>query len=271
MDGFSALAQQAASFGLCLGAGWFALHPTRGRAALKHRVLAAMPLGSAVWAAPFASGAWPADTAFDPLVLAAALIIATGAVAWALVAHDRADGHLRIIGPGAILGTGVGLSCGVVLFSLGGAGDSPFDDARFSAGVAIASAFCVLAFVFQCRGRRHARLLGAGAVAIGATACATLASGTLDATVLAARTGLDVGTGVMGVASSWLVVVLIAASALTQRSAWISRATKALAWRENRRLFRALRRVGIASPRPANGRSAAGQAADLGHPVLPAR
>ncbi len=273
MDGFPAFGLQVAAFGVSLGAGLFAFDHTHVRASFTGRALAALPLGSAIWAAPFLAGAWPAGVQFDPIALAGSLAVAVATVVWGLFADDRAEGHLRIIGPGAILGAGMGLSHGAALLAIAGAGDSPFDDARFCAGVAIATAFCVLAFVFLCRGRPHPVLLASASAAIGTTVCALLASGALAlaATPLADhhRGGLTPET--MIAASGSLALALLAATGWLRRPARISPATRAPAWRGSRRPAPAPRRAGTASPRPSPARSTAGPAADLERPAQPAR
>jgi NO-binding membrane sensor protein with MHYT domain len=266
---FAQHAAALAAVGLCAAAGLVALDPARSRTATAARFLAAAALGSAIWAAPFLAAAWPAAIAFNPVLLAASLACAGGASVFAMIARDHGEGdNLRIIGPGAILGAGAGLSHGALLMAIGGAGDATFDDDAFSAGVAIASACAVLAFVFLSRSWRHAGPLAAASLAIGTTACAMLADSALALPSSSAHGGLAVPIGAMMLFAPALVVVLILAAVWRGR---VRPATRAPAWRGSRRLSPAPSRAETVFPHRATGRSAAGRAAGLGHPGQPVR
>jgi NO-binding membrane sensor protein with MHYT domain len=257
------------AIGLCAVAAFVALNPVRGRTT-GARLGAAMLLGAATWAAPFLAAGWPASVSFHPVLLAASLTCTVGASFWALVVRDRSDGaNLRIIGPGAILGAGAGLSHGAVLIAIVGANDAVFDDDAFCAGVAIASACGVLAFVFLSRGWRHAAMLAAAAFAIGTTACAALAGDALPAPS-ASPVASAVPIGVMAILAPCLVVASIVA-AVWRRRASVRPATRASAWRGNRRPSRAPRRAETAFPHRALGQSIAARVANLGRPGQPAR
>ena len=257
------------AIGLCAVAAFVALNPVRGRAT-SARLGAALLLGSAIWAAPFLTAGWPASVAFNPVLLAVSLACAVGASFWALVVRDRGEGaNLRIIGPGAIFGAGAGLSHGAILMATGGASDAVFDDDAFCAGVAIASACGVLAFVLLSRNRRQAALLAAASLAIGTTACAALAGGALPAPSVA-PVALAVPIGVMMIFAPGLVVALIIA-AVWRRRAPVRPATRASAWRGSRRPSRAPRRAETVFPHRALGQSTAVRAAGLGRPGQPVR
>ncbi|HLY78276.1 MAG TPA: hypothetical protein VKQ70_02810, partial [Caulobacteraceae bacterium] len=165
MDPLLFTVRHAATLGLCAAAGFIALDPARGCTA-GGRLVGAMLFGSAIWAAPILVSNWSASVWFSPFPLAASLVCAVGASCWALLVRDRGAGdNLSIIGPGAILGVGAGLSHGAMLMAVGGAASAVFDDDAFSAGVAIASAFGVLAMVFLSRRWRADRLLAAASLA----------------------------------------------------------------------------------------------------------
>jgi NO-binding membrane sensor protein with MHYT domain len=252
------------AFCLCVVTGLFAFDVTHNRATPGARIMAAMLLGAAIWTAPFLVAPWPGDVAFNPLLLALSLACAAGATFGALATYSRTEGYQHMIGPGAILGAGVGLSHAAILFAIGDAKEGVFDDAPLCAGVAIASAFAVLAFVVLCRGRRHAVLQAAISLAIGATACGALAGGalTLGAASPGSRPFMAVSAGVMTLVSTALVAVLLATAAWLRWAA-IRPATRATAWRGSRRPSPAPIQAETASPRPAPGRSAAIQAAVL--------
>jgi len=249
---------------LCVLAGLSAFGLTRSKAALGPRLGTASLLGSAIWAAPFLTTDWQGDVVFNPALLALSLACAVAASFCVMIAYSRTEGYLRIIGPGAILGGGAGLSHAATLFAVYGAGDGVFNDAPLCAGVAIASALAVLAFVVLSRGRRHAVALAAISSAIGVTACAVLAGGALS--LVPAATGARpfgaVAASVMTLFAPALVAVLLAAAAWLQLPG-LKAATRAPAWRENPRPSRAPSRAETAFPRPAPVRSAAGQAAVL--------
>lgn len=257
------------ALGLCAVAGIAALAPFGGRST-GARLGAAILLGSAIWAAPFLTAGWPGAVSFKPLLLVASLICAVGASYWALVVRDRGEGaNLRIIGPGAILGGGAGLSHGAILMAIVGANDAVFADDAFCAGIAIASSCGVLAFVFLSRGWRHAPLLAAASLAIGTTACASLAGSALTLPSTAPITR-GVPIGVMMIFAPALVVALIVA-AVWRRRANVRPATRAPAWRGSRRPSQAPRRAETAFPHRALGQSIAARAAGLGRPGQPAR
>jgi NO-binding membrane sensor protein with MHYT domain len=251
---------------LCLAviAGRSAFGLIQGKPSFGPRIGTAILLGSAIWAAPFLTADWPASAVFNPGLLALSLACVIAASLSAMICYGRTEGYLRLIGPGAILGAGAGLSHGVSLFAIYGAGDGAFDDAPLSAGVAIASAFAVLAFMVLSRGRRHAVLQAAISLAIGTTACAVLADSALT---LAPATRAALLSGAIPASVMTLVAPALAA-ALLAGAAWLQRpglkaATTAPAWRESSRPARAPSRAETAFPRPAPGRSAAVQAAVL--------
>jgi NO-binding membrane sensor protein with MHYT domain len=256
------------AFLLCVFASLFALDLTRNRARLGGRIVAASLLGAAIWTAPFLSASWPGNVAFHPLLLALSLACADGATFWALVVYSRTEGYLHMIGPGAILGAGAGLSHATILFAIGGAQEGLFDDAPLCAGVAIASACAVLAFVVLCRGRRHAELLAAISLAIGTTACGALAGGalTLGPAGPGGRPFIAISAGLMALVAPGLVIALLAAAAWLRWAA-LRPATTATAWRGNRRPSPASSRAETASLRPAPARSAAVQAAGPARPT----
>jgi len=256
---------------LCVVAGLAAFGLT-GAASLRSRLTMAVLLGSAIWAAPFLIEPWQVGAAFNPAQLALSLACAIGAAAWALIAYSRAEGYLGIIGPGAILGAGAGLSHAATLFAIHGAGDGVFDDAPLSAGVAIASACAVLSFVLLSRGRRHAVPFAAISFAAGAAICAELSGSalTLATTAGGGRPFGGITAGAMMLVAPVLVAALFAAAAWLQRQA-LKPATRASAWRENRRPSRVPIRAETAFPRPAPGQSVAVQAAGPARPIRRAR
>jgi NO-binding membrane sensor protein with MHYT domain len=249
---------------LCILAGQSTFDLAGGKAPLGPRIGTAILLGSAIWAAPFLTADWPGDAAFNPALLALSLACLVAASFGAMTAYSRAEGYLRLIGPGAILGAGAGLSHGVSLFAIYGAGDGAFDDAPLSAGVAIASACAVLAFMVLSRGRRHAVLQAAISLAIGTTACAVLADSalTLAPTATAALRSGAIPASLMTLVAPALAAALLAGASWLQRPG-LKAATTAPAWRESSRPAPAPSRAGTAFPRPAPGRSAAVQAAVL--------
>ena len=253
---------------LCVVGGLAAFGLARTRAAPGPRLMTAILLGTAIWAAPFLTNPWQGGVAFNPVQLALSLACAVCASLWALVAYSRTEGYLSFIGPGAILGGGAGLSHAATLFAINGAGDGVFDDSPLSAGVAIASACAVLSFVLLSRGRPHAALLAAVSLAIGTTTCAGLSGGAL--TLVTAATGAHplgaVGAGAMTLVAPVLVAALFAGAVWLQRPA-LRAATKAPAWRESQRPSRAPIRAETTFPRRAPGRSAAVQAAGPAHPI----
>lgn len=253
---------------LCVVAAFAAFGLSRARVALGPRLMTAVLLGSAIWAAPFLLDPWQSGVTFNPVQLALSLGCAIGASMWALVAYGRTEGYLRVIAPGAILGGGAGLSHAATLFAIYGAGDAVFDDAPLSAGVAIASACAVLSFVLLSRGRPQAVLLAAVSLAIGATTCAGLSGGAL--TLVAAATGAQqfgaLTAGAMTLFAPVLVAALFAGVAWLQRPA-LKAATRASAWRESQRPSRGPIRAETTFPRRAPGRSAAVQAAGPAHPI----
>jgi NO-binding membrane sensor protein with MHYT domain len=257
---------------LCVIAGLSAFGLTRSRAALGPRIGTATLLGSAIWAAPFLTTDWQGGAVFNPLLLALSLACAVAASFLGMIAYSRAEGYLRMIGSGAILGGGAGFSHAAMLFAIHGAGEGVFDDAPLCAGVAIASALAVLAFVVLSRGRRHAVALAAISLAIGCTACAVLADSalTLAPTATAALASDAIPAGAMAFFAPTLVATLLAGAVWLQRPG-LKAATRAPAWRESPQPARAPSRAETTFPRPMPGRSAAVQAAVLARQVRRAR
>ena len=240
MDGIIALGKHAApllaAFGLCLSAAVFGFEAALAVGSPRRRVGAAILLGSAIWSAPFLSLSWSSEVTFHPLPTALSLLLTIAAAGWALTAYQRADGHLKVIGPGAILGAGGGLGHGLILIAAVGGADAAFDDGQFSAGVAIGSACWVLAFVLVLRGGRRALPWAAIAGAVGATVGGLLTSAAFDPSAPSpgAQAPLPAGA-MMLLASAFVAGQLILAVLLTPDRPAVSSATRMRAWRGSRR------------------------------------
>lgn len=253
-------------FVVCLGA-FGALNECRG-GRVRRWIVPASLIAAELWAGPLLALTLAAGLVVQPAAIFAALLVAVAAAAGAIGAFRRCKGALRIIGPGAILGAGAAACQALMLFIRAG-GDFVFDDMPFSLAVTLTSALAVGAFALFARWRGvRGRLLAAGCLTLGFALCQALILASLVGPSRApSGPGLDLPYDVGAAAA---VIALVAALAWTQPRP-VNRATRATAWRGSRRLFRAPTRAGTASPRPSHGRSAAGPAADLGHPAQPAR
>jgi len=254
-------------FLMCLGA-FGALNDRRGGRIWRWVVPASL-IAAELWAGPLLALTLVAGLKIQPTAIFAALLVAVAAAAAAIAAFRRCSGAQRVIGPGAILGAGAATCQALMLFIRGAGGDVIFDDMPFSLAVTLTSALAVGAFALFARWRGvRGRLLAAGCLTLGLAFCQAL--------TLASLTGVSSGPNGPGLDLPYDVGAAVAVIALLATLAWIQRrtvrtATRAPAWRGNWRLFRAPRRAGTASPRPATARSAAGPAAGLGRPAQPAR
>jgi hypothetical protein len=254
-------------FVMCLGA--FGALNDRSAGRVWRWLVPASLIAAELWAGPLLTLTLAAGLDIQPPAIFAALLVAVSAAAAAIAAFRRCKGSLRIIGPGAILGAGAAACQALMLFIRGAGGDFVFDDLPFSLAVTLMSALAVGAFALFGRWRGvRGRLLAAGCLTLGLALCQALTLASLTATSSAANgptldLPYDVGAGAA-------VIALLAGLAWIQRRP-VRPATTGQAWRGSRRPSRAPHRAGTASPRPASGRSAAGQAADLGRPAQPAR
>lgn len=248
---------------MCLGA-FGALNERRGGRVRRWLVPASL-IAAELWAGPLLVLTLVAGLDIQPTAIFAALLVAIAAAAAAIAAFRRCKGALRIIGPGAILGAGAAACQALMLFIRGAGGDFVFDDMPFSLAVTLISALAVGAFALFGRWRGvRGRLLAAGCLTLGLALCQALTLASLTAASGAPNKPAfdlpyDVGAGAA-------VITLLAGLAWIQRRP-VSHATRAPAWRGNRRPVQAPRQAGTASLRPAPARSAATPVADLGRPA----
>ena len=262
-------ATAAAALGLCVAACQRALAILAGQVAFLRGVRAigaGMMIGGAIWAQALI---WP-GVVFGGGISApgavSALGLALGAGVAACLVFRRCKGAVRIIGAGAVLGAGAAASRAMLLASLGS--DVEFDDILISGCMGLSSAAAVAGFaLFGLRRGPGGRL--AAAVCMGSGLAIPAAIGLGSVHIYAPLTS--------GIAITSLVLIAAAAKlGLIALSYWsepgraIRPATRAQAWRGNRRPSPSRTPAGRGSLRPLPARSIAGRAAVPARRALPA-
>jgi NO-binding membrane sensor protein with MHYT domain len=265
-----AMTPLAASWLVCLVCALIGLELLSGRnyGAPAGRIAAAgVVIGAGMWAQPLLADAWPPNVSFPIHALVVSLCVAVLASASGLTVALKYRDARGLMGGGSLLGVGVALGHGVLIFSLRGPADVSYADVPIATAMTLASLLSLALLLVR------RRWSGPVSQVVQALCLATAVGGSqaLDCAALT-PTALQV---------SELAVPYIAASEMAQIAGtallalmlgvklWSMRplrpATRGRAGRGSSRPAPSPRPAGRALLHPALVRSAAGPAADPEH------
>jgi NO-binding membrane sensor protein with MHYT domain len=264
-----ALTPLAASWLVCLACALIGLELlSRNVGAAAGRICAAgLALGGGAWAQPLLANAWPPNVSFPLHAIVVSLCVAVLATASGLTVALKYRGVRGLMGGGSLLGLGVALSHGVLLFSLRGPAEVAFGDVPIATAMTVASLLSVALLSLR---RRWSGPVSRAFQAL-CFAAAVAASQAIDRAALT-PTALEVSdlavpyiaaAAMAQTAGAALLALLLAIKLWTMRS--VRPATRVQAWRGSSRRAPSPRPAGTASLHPALARSAASPAADPAH------
>jgi NO-binding membrane sensor protein with MHYT domain len=248
----------AGGWGACFAA-WFTafeLMNLRRRGATGAMALtgaAGLAAGAGVWAQPSLVAVWPAAFGFDPLLTLLALAAMVGAAIWGLSVERLYPDPRGLIGGGAILGAGVAITHGVLLFALRGPMEIDFGSTPIATAVGLASTMAVGGLMIR---RRRPGRFGQLAAVVCLTAATTASQGVERAAIgLASGFAANVDPAALPAQALTPIAGLVIVAVLAVIALWVGAvdlrpATRARAWRGSSPPAPSPSRAGTGSPRP---------------------
>lgn len=240
----------------------------RNYGAPAERIAAAgLTIGAGVWAQPLLANAWPPSVSFPLHAIVVSLCVAVLATATGLTLALKYRDARGLMGGGSLLGLGVALSHGVLIFALRGPADVAYADVPIATAMTVAGLISVTLLVVR---RRWSGLVSRGfqalclATAIGASQAIDRAAITPTPLEVSPLAVPYVAAAAMApIAGAALLALMLAVKLWAMRP--VRTATKARAWRGSWRRAPSRRPAGTTSLHPALVRSAASRAADPEH------